>query len=311
MPARCAPSSTAAAVLVGADVHHATVVALAVALGGAAASLLVPRRIRPQAAAPLITLLAVLSAVATVWTLFLIAAANLAQLHGVAEWLSWCSDVVSQHHGALTPIGGIAIVGLFAIFGSTWRVRRRQRRLRAPDGDDEIAIVGSEVPTAFALPGRPGRIVVSTAMLQALDADERRVLFAHERAHLRCNHHRYVRLTQLAAATFPVLKPLNTRVRVATERWADEEAVRDVGDREIVARAVAHAAIAQADAQSTGLGMADTGVLERVESLLQGEPRRARLLELGFVGGAIAAGSALAVSIVLVEPAIAAILGLC
>ena len=291
--------------------HQATAVALAVALGGAIASLLLPRRIRPQATAPLITLLAVLSAAAAVWALFLVAGASIVQLHGVAERLSWCSNVVSKHRGELTPIGGVALFGLFVIFGSAWRVRRRQRRLRASRGDGEIAIVRSEVPTAFALPGRPGRIVVSTAMLRALDADERRVLFAHERAHLRCHHHRYVRLTQIAAATFPVLKPLNTRVRVATERWADEEAVRDVGDREVVARAVARAAIAQTDAPTAGLGIADTGVLERVECLLQAAPRRARLLKLGFVGGAIVAAAALALSVVLVEPPLAAILGLC
>jgi Zn-dependent protease with chaperone function len=292
-------------------VHHATIVALAVAAGGAAASLLVPRRIRPQAAAPLITLLAVLSASAAVWTLLLIAGTNLAQLHGIAERLSWCSDVVSKHRGELNPVGGMAIFGLIVSFGSALRVRRRQRSLRAPAGDEEIAVVGSDVPTAFALPGRPGRFVVSTGMLHALDPDERRVLFAHERAHLRCHHHRYVRLTQLAAASFPVLTPLNGRVRLATERWADEEAVRDVGDRTVVARAVARAAIAQTDAPVTGLGMADTGVLERVESLLQGAPRRARLLELGFIGGALVAGIALAGSVVLIEPALAAVFGLC
>ncbi len=291
--------------------RNATAIAVAVALGTAVASLLVPRRVRPQAAARLMTLFAVFSALAMVWTLVLLAAASLAQLHGIAERLSWCSSVVSEHTNSVAPIGWLAMLGLFAISGSAWRVRRRQRRLRATADGREIAIVGSEVPTAFALPGRPGQIVVSTAMLQALDADERRVLFAHERAHLRCHHHRYLRLTQLAAATFPVLDPLNARVRLATERWADEEAVRDIGSRDVVARAIARAAIAQADAPGDGLGMANTGVLERVESLLQDEPRPVRLTELGFASGAVAAGVALAVSVVLVEPSIAAILRLC
>ena len=291
--------------------HQAIAVTLAVALSGGSASLLVPRGVRPQSAARLMTLLGVFSAVAVVWGLILIAAANVAQVHGIAERLSWCGDVVSKHSGALAPIGALAMLGLFAIARSAWRVRRHQRRLRARDGDGEIAIVGSDVPTAYALPGRPGRIVVSTAMLRALDPDERRVLFAHERAHLRCHHHRYVRLTQLAAATLPLLEPLNARVRITTERWADEEAVRDVGSREIVARAIARAAIAQADAVASGLGMADTGVLERVESLLRGEPRCIRLLEVGFACAAIVAGTALALSIALVGPSIAAMLGFC
>ena len=291
--------------------QHATSVALAVTLGAACASFLVPRRVRPQAAAPLMTLFAVFSALALIWTLFLILAASLAQLHGVAERLSWCSNVVSSHRDALAPIGGFALLALLAISISAWRVRRRQRQLPVPEGDREITIVGSEVPTAFAVPGRPGQIVVSTGMLEALDAEERRVLFAHERAHLRCNHHRYLRLTQLAAATFPVLDPLNARVRLATERWADEEAVRDVGSRDVVALAIARAAIAQADAPMTELGMVSTGVLERVEALLQGEPRRARLLELGFLAGVITMSAALAFSVMLVEPSIAAILRLC
>ena len=98
-----------------------------------------------------------------------------------------------------------------------------------------------------------------------------------------------------------------------TERaaGAEEEAVRHIGSRDVVARAIARAALAQADAPPTNLGIASTGVLERVESLLQGEPRRVRLTELGFASGAIAAGTALALSVVLVEPSIAAILHLC
>jgi Zn-dependent protease with chaperone function len=35
----------------------------------------------------------------------------------------------------------------------------------------------------------PGRIVVTTGMLGALDPDEREALFAHERARLRGRHH--------------------------------------------------------------------------------------------------------------------------
>jgi Zn-dependent protease with chaperone function len=291
--------------------HQSVAIALAVALGAAGASLLVPRRVRPQTATRLITLLGALSAIATVWTLLVVAAENVAQLHGIAERLSWCGDAVADHREAMTPIGAIALLGLVAISGSAWRVRRRQLKLRAPAGAGEIAIVGSDEPTAFALPGRPGRIVVSTSMLQALDADEQRVLFAHERAHLRHHHHRYLRLTQLATATLPALAPLNARVRLATERWADEEAVRDIGNRDVVARAIARAALAQTNAPASGMGMAGTGVLERVESLLEGEPRRVRLIELGFAGGVVAACAALALSVVSVGPSVAALLGIC
>lgn len=45
-------------------------------------------------------------------------------------------------------------------------------------------VLDDPVPDAYALDGLLGRIVVSTAMLRALVADERRALLAHESAHL-------------------------------------------------------------------------------------------------------------------------------
>lgn len=148
-------------------------------------------------------------------------------------------------------------------------------------------------------------------MLRSLEPDERRALLAHERAHLRFRHHRFVRLTRLAAAAFPMLMPLDCRVRYATERWADEEAVREVGDRGVVARAVAGAAIAQTGQASAALGIADSHVVRRVESLLAELPPTSRFVELGALGAVIAAAGGLVTSLVLVEPWAADLLGLC
>jgi Zn-dependent protease with chaperone function len=41
-----------------------------------------------------------------------------------------------------------------------------------------LVVVDDEEPDAYTLPGLGGRVVVSTAMLRALPADERRVLLA-------------------------------------------------------------------------------------------------------------------------------------
>jgi len=166
--------------------HHAVAVALGVAAGSAAASFLISRRVRPEAAARAITMLAVLCATSTLWSLLLVAMANIVQLHGIAERLSWCSNLAVEHRGRLTPIGALAVIAVAAIVYSAVRVRSQQRRLRAPSGRGELTIVPSAVPTAFALPGRPGQIVVSSGMLRSLEPDECRVLLAHERAHLRC-----------------------------------------------------------------------------------------------------------------------------
>ena len=101
------------------------------------------------------------------------------------------------------------------------------------------------VPTAFAVAGAPGHVVVSTAMLNALDADERKVLLAHEAAHLRHHHHLYTQLAQLAAAANPLLRPLARVIAEGTERWADEVAAAEVGSRRLVARGLARAALAR------------------------------------------------------------------
>lgn len=291
--------------------HHSIAIALAVAAGSAIVSFLISRRVRPASAARAITMLAALCAVSTFWALLIIASENVVQLHGVAERFSWCGNLAVAHRGTLGLTGAAAMLALVAILGSTLRVRRRQSLLRAPAGHRELAIVQSEAPTAYALPGHPGQIIVSTGMLRSLDPDERRVLLAHERAHLRFHHHRYVRLTQLSAAAIPMLTPLNARVRHATERWADEEAVREVGDRAVVARAIARAAIAQTDAVAGALGIADTGVVERIESLLNEGPKPSRLLELGLTGVITCAVGGLALSVMLIEPWVAKLLGFC
>lgn len=99
-------------------------------------------------------------------------------------------------------------------------------------------------PMAVAVPGRPGHLLVTTGILGALDADERRVLFAHEQAHLSRHHHRLVTVAGMAAAVNPLLIPVREAVAYLVERWADEEAADIVGDRGLTARAVARAALA-------------------------------------------------------------------
>ena len=81
-------------------------------------------------------------------------------------------------------------------------------------------------------------------MLDALDEDGRAVLLAHERAHLAGYHWVFVTLARLAATANPLLRPLASAVEYTVERWADERAAEEIGDRRRVARAIATAAIA-------------------------------------------------------------------
>ena len=132
------------------------------------------------------------------------------------------------------------------------------------------------------MPGVPGRVVVSTAMLRALLPDERAVLLAHESAHLRFGHHAYVALADLAAAANPSLRPVAQAVRDGVERWADEVAASELGDRRLAARALARAGLARARTAGgrsvvfpLALSGVDGAVSARVGSLLA-EPVRPR-----------------------------------
>jgi Zn-dependent protease with chaperone function len=285
-------------------------IAVGVVISAFLCSYAVRPELRPQAAARLITAFTVAAAAGAVWTITLIAGLSLAQVHGVAERLSFCHAVLTNHSDTLGVVGYVTVFMLCVAALSAARIAIQRRRLRAPRGAPDLAVLPIDEPTAYTRPGSPGQIVLSTGLLRSLEPAERRVVLAHERAHLECRHDRYVRATQFAVAVFPVVAPLARRVRFATERWADEVAAKHVGDRELVARAVAHAALLQPTAP-VALGMASGGVVARVEALLRPAPERAPLIEYALTASALATALVLAVSVVDVHTWIAALFGLC
>ncbi|MFE4703498.1 M56 family metallopeptidase [Streptomyces sp. NPDC056738] len=109
---------------------------------------------------------------------------------------------------------------------------------------DGTVIVDDAAPDAYALPGLPGRVVVSTGMLYTLDETEHGILLAHEHAHLATHHYAFVAAAQLGASANPLLRPFATAVTYTIERWADENASTATGDRRRVARTVGKAALA-------------------------------------------------------------------
>jgi beta-lactamase regulating signal transducer with metallopeptidase domain len=123
------------------------------------------------------------------------------------------------------------------------------------------------------VPGRPGRVVVAESLLVALSAPERRALLAHERAHLAHGHHWHRGAVTLAAAANPLLGQLRSEIVYATERWADEDAAAEVGDRREVATALARVAlIARRPAPGLRLALATQSVPARVAAMLARPP---------------------------------------
>jgi Zn-dependent protease with chaperone function len=136
----------------------------------------------------------------------------------------------------------------FAAARAGWRRARAlivaARQGRCLPGPGQVVVIPDGVADAYTVPGRPGRIVVTAGMLDALDPAERRVLLAHERAHADNHHYLFTALAHFAAAANPLLRPVAAAVSYTVERWADESAARHCGDRRLAARAVGKAALA-------------------------------------------------------------------
>lgn len=255
---------------------------VAITLVAALAAGALRRRLAPPLAASVLTTITVISALAVTWGLALGAFGVLVQIPLVAQWVGWCRHVMPANENVPVPVGVLSLAALAVAGGRAWRWHRGLRRLLTSLGehDGPVEIVAVSRPTAFAVPGDPGRIVVSRAMLDCLDERERQVLFAHEQAHLDHNHHRYVRLSELAAAAIPIVRPIAAQVRLATERWADETAAAAVGDRRLVAHAVGRAALAASGlVPAVALGV-QSHVAERVEALLAPPPSRSWIAPL-------------------------------
>lgn len=208
-------------------------------------------RLDPKLATWLLTAAAVVLAAASGAALTVLAAGAIGQLPWLAELGHWSAAVLRSNAPASLYLSVSAAVALTAALVAGTAVLRRRivailaaaRTARCLPGVDQTVVLDDPAPDAYAVPGWPGRIVVSTGMLDGLDVRERRVLVAHERAHLEHGHHLFVALADLAAATNPLLRPVAAAVRYSTERWADEHAAAATGDRALTARTIGKAAL--------------------------------------------------------------------
>ncbi|WP_405670423.1 M56 family metallopeptidase [Streptomyces sp. NBC_01530] len=248
-------------------------------------------QLSPRSAAWALTALALVLALAGTASLALLALAGALHLPFVARIGHLSPQLLGDGSPATVPaavLAALALAGLGALaLGRTRRhlleLRAAQRQLRGEASAGDLCVRQDDRPDAYALPGRPGRVVVTTGMLRALGAQEREVLFAHERAHLTGRHHLFLAAAELAAALHPALRGLRAPVSYALERWADESAARAIGDRALAARAVGRAALA---AHATGsvprprLSLTATAgpVPRRVTALLSTPAPRSRLL---------------------------------
>lgn len=246
---------------------------------------LAEQHLHPRTATRLLTGVAAVMAVCSTVCLALLMVVGTAQLPGNPLPDGWSDPEVREAVPYDEVAGKAAIPALcmvaLACGRTLWRhhrtLRRAHRALAGLPGT-EVAVLPDAIPYAYALPGgRRDRIVVTTALLDSLEAAERRALFAHERAHLAARHHRQLLAVQLAARANPFLRPLRTAVSYTAERWADEDAAHAVGSRRTVARAIGRAALVSRGSRGTPLatlaGFAAPGpVPRRVAALLGPAP---------------------------------------
>lgn len=254
----------------------------------AAISPAIGRHLAPAPATRALTLAAVLSAASTTWALLLLSATLITEAPTVEAQAR--EDGQPLADPVPKAVAYVALLTLALVAYRLYRVLRARhsmrgalRRLAAnhPSGT-ELIVIDSPIPQAFAIPGSPGspgRILASSSMLSALEPAERRVLLAHERAHLTHRHARVSAGAALAAAANPLLAPVHTTVTFLIERWADEHAAHTVGDRDTAARALARAALAAHSLRpARRLSFTDRAVTARIAALRTTPPPNLRAI---------------------------------
>ncbi|MFG2652036.1 M48 family metalloprotease [Streptomyces sp. NPDC048436] len=251
----------------------------------AAVSPAIGRRLAPAPATRALTLAAVLSAAATTWALLLLSATLITETPPVEAQAREGGRHIAEpvpEAVAYAAVLALALIAyrLYRVLRAQHTLRRALRRLREDHpSSTELIVINSPVAEAFAIPGTPGRILASSAMLSALDPAERRVLLAHERAHLTHHHALLSAGAALAAAANPLLRPLHTTVTFLIERWADEHAAHTVGDRNTTARALARAALtAHSTRPADRLAFTDHTVTRRITALRTTPPPNLRTI---------------------------------
>ncbi|GAA4362956.1 M56 family metallopeptidase [Nocardioides caricicola] len=174
----------------------------------------------------------------------------------VASVLRSCSDALAQHYA--TPGGmpvailvGLASAAVVARFGllvgrearHSAGLRRTQRDTLALVGTDRpegFTLVDHATPLVYCLPGRAGKVVVTSAACDLLTERQLDLVLAHERRHLLAHHHAALTLSGALSRTFGgfgVFGIAHQQISALAEMQADD-AVRPAPDRIDLARAL-------------------------------------------------------------------------
>jgi Zn-dependent protease with chaperone function len=129
-------------------------------------------------------------------------------------------------------------------------------------------LVEHSQPAAYCVAGRQPTVILTTAAVQALDADQLDAVLAHERAHLVGRHHRLLALARIGREVFPFLplmRDAEQQVARLVELHADDAATR-ARDPRLLATALVVLATTAGPAPALAAGATDS--VQRIHRLL-------------------------------------------
>ncbi len=213
--------------------------------------------------------------------------------------MPWCSMMEHAHVETGTVTGTLStIVVLFGtfravqFFRSVHRARLVTQELRSLTSNP-ILVEPDDAMYAYSVPGSVPLTILSSGLVQQLNDFDRGVVLAHEAAHHKYRHGRFLFVGRLATALFAPTWFLTRGLEHALERWADDYAATVVGDRKSVALVVARVSLGSLD-HRVPLGVLAFGAAgpfsttQRVRSLLrppQTIPVWVPLLAVAIVAG--------------------------
>ena len=227
----------------------------------------------------------------------LLALTALLPVHGVSfdvgHFLHACPELLRSpytfasdswlHLGSLLVAVGTVLMLLRALALRGLAVRRGRARQRllldllAGQRDVQYGahIIDHDIALAYCVPGGGGRVVVTSAALEALNDRQLTAVLAHEHAHLDGRHDLVLFGADVAATAFPWSQFFRTSRREIArlvELLADDEATRR-SDRASLASALVD--LGQGESPEGTVGAAGDTVL-RVERLVQHAPDLSR-----------------------------------
>ena len=202
-------------------------------------------------------------------------------------------DEPLEHVGWLAVAGLVSGAVLLRLLVSAHLVGTRLRAARADHRDlvdiiahhdrerEQVRVLQHPTPTAYCIPGRNARVVISQGVLDALPPDELDAVVAHEQAHLEARHDLLLEFFAVAHEAVP--RPFRSEralseVRLLVEALADRAAVRRSGE---VATARALVAIARSRAPEAALGAGSTAPV-RLKLLADGPHRAVSAVAYGY-----------------------------